>query len=74
MHDHRQKYYIMNTQICKEKNLQIFVYFNSTPLTFTKRVLNLTYDAHVGNRSDNICHTITDAYSAEQVLLNKQQI
>jgi len=44
IHDHRQKYYtVMNIKISNQENHQIFVYFNSTPLTFTKKMLKLKY-------------------------------
>jgi len=42
MHDHEQKYYILNIKLADNK---IVVYFNSVRLTFPKRVLKLKYEA-----------------------------
>ena len=39
MNDHKQKCYIVN--------IQILVYFNSTTLTFIKKVLKLKYEARI---------------------------
>ena len=58
MHDQTKILY--NEHINKqEEKYQIFVYFNSTQLTFTERVLKLKYEACTWQKNCNFNHNRT---------------